>query len=234
MGDDDIDLALTGALLSLLAHDLRNPLAALRSNVSFAHSAVPEGDSDTREALEDSQIACDGLTAIIENIDWLGRSLRNEAPRLEPLPLVGVVRDALEKTRSAAVSHGRELEFEPSGGDVWGVSDRAALTVALSNLIRNSIQHGAGQPVVVSVLVEGERAVIRVKDGGPGMDEEAFRLSTRAGGQLSAKGQSAARYSHGLSLYVARLAASLASASLSARPASPQGNEFSLSVPLRT
>jgi signal transduction histidine kinase len=68
-----------GQLIGLLAHDLRNPLSALHSNVGFLDSVVESRDDDVREALQDARVSCDGLMYIIDNLELLGRAL-SDAP----------------------------------------------------------------------------------------------------------------------------------------------------------
>ena len=50
---EELSSELISSLLGLFAHDLRNPLSALHSNVSFLGSVLGTGDNDAREGLED-------------------------------------------------------------------------------------------------------------------------------------------------------------------------------------
>ena len=58
---EELSSELVSALLGLFAHDLRNPLSALHSNVSFLASVVNAGDTEAHEALEDVAASSDAL-----------------------------------------------------------------------------------------------------------------------------------------------------------------------------
>jgi signal transduction histidine kinase len=69
------------------------------------------------------------------------------------------------------------------------------------NLISNSIKYAAGCPIRVSVARDGDRAVLRVRDQGPGIPEaELPRIFERFERAASARHYGGM----GLGLYVAR------------------------------
>src|SRR5262245_13794222 len=67
---------LIGELIGLLAHDLRNPLSALHSNLGYLEAVLPSDEGEAREAVEDGVVSCDGLSHVIDNVDLLGQILR--------------------------------------------------------------------------------------------------------------------------------------------------------------
>src|SRR6186713_3605789 len=75
--------ALLGELLGLLAHDLRNPLSALHSNVGYLGSLSDKYDDDAREAIADALLSCDGLRIIIDSVEILSHVL-TEATGFDP------------------------------------------------------------------------------------------------------------------------------------------------------
>src|SRR6267378_720347 len=58
-------------LLALLAHDLRNPLSAVLTNVNFVKSTMRGRAPDIEEALGDSALSCATLGQVIGNLDVL-------------------------------------------------------------------------------------------------------------------------------------------------------------------
>ncbi len=228
----DLDPPLVGSLLGLAAHDLRNPLSALRSNLGYLESSLPSADEDTREALSDAFVSCDSLLRIIDNLDWLGRTLRGDTAAIGSLPVLGIVQEVIAQNAALAVSHETKIQFEQGAvtDSTWVESERQALTVALSNVVRNGIQHGGRGPVRVAITVEAGRCVISVRDPGEPIPDDAWAVATSAVGQLSAKKRSAARYGYGFGLYAAQAAATAAGATLGHGAEAGGGSVMSLSL----
>ena len=234
MPTDRLESDLIGGLLGLIVHDLRNPLSALHSNASFLQSARDVGSADAKEALEDVSASCEALGHIIDNVELLALALRGER-RFEQnsFTVRELIADALARSRSLAASYSVRVEFTPSAdADVKLATSREMLGRALGNLVKNGIQHAQdGVPVRVSARVEGPRLVVLVEDGGAPVAAEFHDKAFTADGQVSAKGLVGARYSRGVGLYAARLAAEAAGAEVRAvPPPSGTGNAFELSV----
>jgi K+-sensing histidine kinase KdpD len=131
-----------------------------------------------------------------------------------------------------AVSYRVELrlEQEPGTESSFVCANRDMLRRCLANLIRNSIQHGSRQ---VQTTISVGKGVVRIEDGGPPLAPDLAEKAFTAAGQLEAKSHSAGRYSRGLGLFAAAVAAKAAGAELSqATPRRQGGNAFQLIVPL--
>jgi signal transduction histidine kinase len=220
--------------LGLLAHDMRNPLSALQSNVSFlATVADPESD-DMRDAVADTLASCDGLSHIIDNFEVMAHMLAG-SPELDrgPVGIVPLVNDVVGRSRAVAKSHGVDVKFtQPSDVAVRVVAHREMLGRALQNVLRNAIQHSPeGASVAVTVTVADGDCVITMADAGPALDKSFREIAFSADGQLTAKGQTGARYGRGLGLYCAAAAAEAAGARIELRDHSGAGNAFSIAVP---
>jgi signal transduction histidine kinase len=234
MASDRLESDLIGGLLGLIVHDLRNPLSALHSNASFLQSVRDVTSPDAKEALEDVSASCEALGHIIDNVELLALSLRGEK-RFEQnsFSVRELIADALSRSKSLATSYAVRVEFTPSpAADVRLATSREMLGRALGNLIKNGIQHAQdGIPVRVSAHVEAARVVLLVEDGGVPVAADFHDRAFTAEGQVSAKGLVGARYSRGVGLFAARLAAEAAGAQVRAVPApGGSGNAFELSV----
>ena len=234
MAADRLESDLIGGLLGLIVHDLRNPLSALHSNASFLQSARDASSPDVKEALEDVTASCEALGHIIDNVELLALALRGER-RFEQnsFTVRELINDALSRSRSLATSYSVRVEFVPSPDcDAKLAASREMLGRALGNLIKNSIQHAQdGIPVRVSTRLERERVLVLVEDGGTPIAEDFQDKAFSAQGQVSAKGLLGARYSRGIGLFAARLAADAAGAQVRAVTApGGAGNVFELSI----
>jgi two-component system sensor histidine kinase BaeS len=210
---EELNSELVSALLGLFAHDLRNPLSALHSNVSFLGSVVGAADGEAREALEDVAASSDALGHITDNLELFALALEGTKPReVQELPLREVLREAALKSRRFAESYRVTLEVDAdSAVDLRVIAHRDMLIRALSNIVRNSIQHaGEAGKVTVRAQRRGAEAVISVADTGTPLAQDVGEQAFTAEGQLSTKNVSGGRYSRGLGLYAARIAAKLA------------------------
>ena len=95
-------------------------------------------------------VSCDGLAQIIDNLEIMIFALKQQrAPELGAVVLSQAVAESVEACRSTAQSHG--VELEPRCRANAGRRGRRALASrnlvrALSNVIRNAIQHGGESP----------------------------------------------------------------------------------------
>lgn len=232
---EDLSSELVSALLGLFAHDLRNPLSALHSNVSFLGSVVGAGDTEAHEALEDVAASSDALGHITDNLELFAIALDGAKPReAHDFPLRELLREAAQKSRRFAESYRVTLEVDAeSGGSLRAFANRDMLQRSLSNLIRNAIQHaGETGKVTVQAAQAGSELVIGVSDSGVPLASDMSEQAFTAEGQLSTKNVSGGRYSRGLGLYAARIAASVAGARVRGGSA-PGGARFELCVSAR-
>jgi signal transduction histidine kinase len=153
-----------------LSHELRSPLAVLRTTVEAL-----EDDVDRRLA--------DVLIRQVERLDHLTRELYDLATiesgqlelELEEVNLNGLVRDVLGDFGPEARSLGVEFRNEiPPDARVY--CDRRGLYRILSNLIDNAVKYNRrGGWVEVWALTEGETVTIRVSDSGEGIPPGELR-----------------------------------------------------------
>ena len=141
-------------MLGAIGHDLKTPLAALRVRIESVEDDVE------RERMARS---IEDITRTLDDILSLAR--------------VGRPTDPLEQTDLSALTAAVVDEFEDMGESVTlAEGPRVAAPIratwlrrALRNLIGNAVRYG--ERAEVSLLVEGETAVIAVEDGGPGIPE---------------------------------------------------------------
>ena len=225
MGDEH-DRRELGEVLALLAHDLKNPLAAVLTNLGFVGGVLDdlagEGEtdravSDAREAIVDARLASEALQRFISNLELLARDASGRVSLIPaeatPLDLHGVVDEAIGRQAESARGRRVRLEARVRTTPCHARAERDQVLRAMENLLADAVQHApSGSEVVVDVgLGPGAReASITVLDRGPIVPPELRAQVLELGGQLLAKGRPELRYGRGLALLAARLAATVA------------------------
>jgi signal transduction histidine kinase len=158
------------------SHQLRNPLTVLRLRVEGLGDMLPlEARAEHHLALEES----DRLSRVLDSLlalaraEWDGR-----APAT--VDAGELVAARVEAWRPLAAQRGVALTAEVPTEPVPAEAADTALDQALDALIDNGLKFAAsGGQVTVSVEVLAGRAVVTVRDDGPGMTAEQCRLATR-------------------------------------------------------
>ena len=151
-------------LVADASHELRTPIAALRSNIQIFLDSdrLPEGE---REELQQSILAeLDELTYLVADVLQLARGAAPTS-RLEPIELDTLVREAVERTRRRAPELRFKLALEQTVID--GDPDR--VTRAVTNLVDNARKWS---PADGEVEIELHAGVLSVRDHGPGFAEQ--------------------------------------------------------------
>jgi two-component system sensor histidine kinase MprB len=152
------------ALVADASHELRTPIAALRSNIQIFLEAerLP---AEERVALQHAIIAeLDDLTQLVADVLELARGSVMRGERREPVELDGVVREAVARTQRRAPELSFELELEPT--IVVGAPER--LGRAVLNVVDNARKYSPPDGRVEITLQDG---TLTVRDHGPGFEE---------------------------------------------------------------
>jgi len=149
------------------SHELRMPLAILRAELELAETSA---DDRVAARLASAREELDRLTTLVDDLLVLARA---DADRLDAADRVDLGRLLAElRDRFDLVARTRHVDIEVAGtGTVTG--DERALHRAVSNLVDNAVRHTPdGGRVRASVAIEGARAVVVVRDTGPGVPED--------------------------------------------------------------
>jgi heavy metal sensor kinase len=162
------------------AHELRTPLTILKGELEVAlHTAALDGQG--REMLESCLEEVDRLAALVEDLLFLARADADVVPfQREPVDLAGLAREVEPALHVLAERAGVDLAIHAARPIVVKGSEPLLLRV-LFNLAENGIKYaGGGQQVEIAVRGEGERALLEVRDSGPGIaSEERERIFDR-------------------------------------------------------
>ncbi len=156
--------------LTMLAHELRNPLAPIRNAL---HVLQLRGDD--RAILEQVRgmmgRQVEHMARMIDDLLEVSRLTRGRvALREEPLDLAALLRQAAEDHRGPLEAAGLELRVHLPPGPVSVRGDRVRLAQVLGNLLDNARKFSPrGARVDLGLAEEGDQAVVTVADTGMGI-----------------------------------------------------------------
>jgi len=162
------------AFVADASHELRTPLASIRGYSELSLKALDrghgEGTIETTEAsLERIQAQSLRMTSLVEDLLLLARLDEGQELVFGTVDLTRLAIDAVGDARPTGPDHTWVLEVgeEP----VLVAGDTGRLHQVAANLLANARTHTpGGTTVTVSVAREGDEAVLRVHDDGPGID----------------------------------------------------------------
>ena len=168
-----VRLASLGRLTASIAHEIRNPLAAINHASQLLDEALENGPD--KKLTEIISIQVQRLNSVIENVLQLSRDQRGTSEPIDLLPWLEKFRD--EYLSSQGLDE-QQLKIHIEPEDTRILFDSSHLHQVMWNLCGNAINH-AGTPFGrVSIIIDGGNDAesgepyIDVIDNGPGIDPE--------------------------------------------------------------
>ena len=157
--------------LSIASHELKTPLTALK--LQLQNGARHSGEQPVPPWLAAALRQLERVEALVAELLDLARIRAGRlALRPAPVDLAELARGVAERLREVLARSGNVLEVDVPARLV-AACDGARLEQVIANLLVNAAHHAPGTRVVLSLVREGERAVLAVEDGGPGIPEFA-------------------------------------------------------------
>ncbi|MEH6438098.1 hybrid sensor histidine kinase/response regulator [Massilia sp. DD77] len=227
-------LRMRDEFMSLVAHELRTPLNTLFLETQMRSLQIRRGNTaafspDQMEAMvrrDERQIK-----AMIRLIDDMLDVSRMRSGKLSIRPcnveLVSLLERVVSDMALQAASTGTTLTLVPHD-PVVGCWDEFRIEQVVVNLLTNALRYGGGQPVEVSVQLDGDRVRVDVRDQGKGIAatdiERIFEPYERGARNGEPKGL-------GLGLYISRQLAVSHGGELRVTSKPGEGSTFSLHLP---
>ena len=156
--------------LAVLGHELRNPLAAIRSALSITsqRGASPEQAGAARRVVE-RQIA--HMVRLIDDLLDVNRVVGGHVElHRQPLDVADALRAAVEARREVARERRQPLTVELPEQPVAALADRARLEQVFVNLLGNASKYSErGSAIRVTLERDGDSALVRFEDRGIGI-----------------------------------------------------------------
>ncbi len=206
----DMSLALraridaTEAFAADLAHEIKNPLASLRSAVdSLMAVRDPALQEQLLAVVRDDVLRLDRLISDISEASRLDAQLSRA--KFDPVDLSAMLAAMVEQRASRGVERDIRLRFDaPVGPMPLVMGEGARLERVFANLIDNAVSFSPdGGTVALSLSAVDDMVEARVEDEGPGVPEEAREAIFRRFHTDRPEGEEFGKHS-GLGLAIAR------------------------------
>jgi PAS domain S-box-containing protein len=152
--------------LAVLAHELRNPLAALQHALDVAET------SGVRDHVMDIlKRQTSHLTRLVDDLLDVARITKGRVNvQLEPVRFGTLLREAIAALGPGLADRRQQLVLDLDSADPWIAGDAVRLTQVITNLVTNASKYSPeGATVKVSLSVEPDAVVLVVEDEGTGI-----------------------------------------------------------------
>jgi PAS domain S-box-containing protein len=217
--------------LAMLGHELRNPLAPVRTGLHVLRRVDPgSAQAADARAMMERQLA--HLIRLVDDLLEVSRISRGKIElRPERVELAAVVQSAVETSGPMIEASNHRLEVSLPAEPVALQADLVRLAQVLSNLLNNAAKYtDAGGRIVLAARREGANARVSVTDNGIGIAPEAL---PRVFEMFTQVDRARARGGLGIGLALARSLVEMHGGSIEAHSRGlGQGSEFVVWLPV--
>jgi len=230
----EASLAGKSTFVTMLTHEIRNPLAAIASAADILRLKTgASSELETPFAILDRQIA--RIRRMLEDLLLMSRAEAGKLSlRLRPMALHEVVRRAVDSTAASVRDKQHRLKVLLPTSPITVEVDPDRLEQVLVNLIINAVKYTpSGGRIWIKATADGGEAVVQVEDTGIGISSELlpriFDLFTQ-----SEAARSLAPDGLGIGLAIVKELVTQHGGSVQVRSNGPgKGSEFAVRLPLK-
>jgi PAS domain S-box-containing protein len=156
--------------LALLAHELRNPLAPIRTAVQLLKMRKqPDAEGQRLHAVIDRQVQ--HLVRMVDDLLDVSRVLRGKVElRREPIDIADAIAIATETSRPLIDAQKQHLRLDLPGRALTVHGDAVRLSQVIANLLNNASKYSdVGATIHLTASVENDDVAIQVRDAGAGI-----------------------------------------------------------------
>jgi signal transduction histidine kinase len=194
------NVRLQNEFFSMVSHEVRSPLAAIRGATSLLESHFETmGDERRGELLGVLGSATSRLATIFEDFLLLSRMDAGQLSlRIEPVPPVAMIEESIARIRSEHPDRSFNVAYLDPVPQI--LADEGRLVQVLANLLSNAVKYSyPNSPVHIDIKPNGEDIAIAVVNEGVGVPESDREKLFKRFGRLSQDNGST-----GLGLYICR------------------------------
>jgi signal transduction histidine kinase len=162
--------------VSIISHQLRTPLSIIKGYIE----ALVTGDQGQlndgqKEYLNDAlAISQDSVNLVNDYLDAVKIDIEHMVLKKEPVDLVQLVKNELDKLQPLALASNCEITFNPPAGQTLNASvDVIKIKQVIENILTNAIKYSRGRgQAQVALQAKGGQAVFSCQDSGLGIPKD--------------------------------------------------------------
>lgn len=151
------------------AHQMRTPLAGLRTQLQFA--LRQRDPADLRASLERIRLSVERATRMISQLLSLARSQSEAPPKFEPVDMNALVREVTQEWVEPALAKRIDLGFEGAAAPALVEGSPFLLHELLTNLIDNAVRYTPAGGKVTARVSAHDFVLVEIEDNGVGIGE---------------------------------------------------------------
>ncbi len=219
--------------LGITAHDLKNPIAAIRGFAGLLRDRTMANDpAFVAELATDILQTADRMFETITNLLDINRLEEGQMQmRTTAVDVAGIIERVARPYLERASQKGQTLVIQPAERAIRVMADANLLVQALDNLLSNAIKFSPrGKQITLRAAVVGNKARIEVQDQGPGLTAKDRQRLFGKFARLSAR-PTAGEHSTGLGLSIVQRLMELMRGSVWCQSEPGNGALFVLELP---
>lgn len=156
-----------------ISHQLKTPLTTLGLHHELLRLYAK--DPNIRDVASLCEQETDRMNALVQNLLVLARlDAQTMTFFFEQEPLSSILEETIQRFESRAAYEKKKLLFYPCD-NIWILCDRFWLIEALSNLVKNALDHTKeNDTILLETTCSLQSVQIRIKDSGEGIDPADF------------------------------------------------------------
>ncbi len=173
-------VATIGQLTASIAHEIKQPMAATRTNAAAALRFLDKSPPDVAEVREALAWIVNDADRARDVVDRIGSLIKKTPPRKEVVDLNAAILDVTALTHGEAVKIGVMVSTQLADNSPRIQGDRVQLQQVMLNLIVNAIQSMSGvedgnrELHISTACIEPEGVRVAVRDTGHGLRPESL------------------------------------------------------------
>jgi two-component system OmpR family sensor kinase len=213
------------------SHELRTPVSVILTQVQLALSRERKPE-EYREILTTCERAAERMRKLVNQLLVLARVDSGEFElHREEYDLADIANESLEMIKPLATQ--KKVTLQPTVTSVKASVDAIKVGQVLINLLNNAVQHNPeGIEVRLSLQQEGDKAILRIRDNGVGIPQEAIAHLFDRFYRLE-KSRTHVKGNTGLGLAISKAIVEAHGGEIRVKSVRGQGTEFTVELPLQ-